>query len=218
MAKAKKTSINEGEAYDPYTSRGPSAVPESDTTEHPAPPINSELTPAERKALFMDHYRPIAAQLEIVNEAKGEYNRLRKLAKADKIKLADIDFALRCAEVDDGNIIVDDLRRQSEIAAWFALPVEYQPDMFGDFNREPSEDRARREGRKAGATGVGSNPYDENSEPGKAWAEAWSGEQKIARAALVVAMTKRNELIKGADNGEDPFGEESDDDHREAAE
>jgi hypothetical protein len=186
--------------------------------EQPAPESGhnsggNELTPAERKALFMDHYRPIAAQLEIVSEAKAEYNRLRKLAKADKIKLADIDFALRCAEVDDGNIIVDDLRRQAEIAAWFALPVEFQPDMFGDFNREPSDDRARREGRKAGATGVGSNPYDENSEPGKAWAEAWSAEQKIAREALVVAMTKRNELIKGADSDGDPFADE-----REAAE
>jgi len=188
--------------------------PEPEQTPAPETGHNSgELTPAERKALFMDHYRPIAAQLEIVSEAKAEYNRLRKLAKADKIKLADIDFALRCAEVDDGNIIVDDLRRQAEIAAWFALPVEFQPDMFGDFNREPSEDRARREGRKAGATGVGSNPYDENSEPGKAWAEAWSAEQKIAQEALLSSMTKRNaakasdEIIHG-EGHEDPFGEE----------
>lgn len=213
MAKT-KARINESEEYDPYTSRGISAAQAAggagETEEQMAPPINSELTPAERKALFMDHYRPIAAQLEVVTAAKSEYNRLRKLAKAEKIKLADIDFALRCAEVDDGNIIVDDLRRQAEIAAWFALPVEFQPDMFGNFSREPSEDRARREGMKAGATGVGSNPYDENSEPGKAWAEAWSAEQKIAQEALLAAMTKRNELIKGADNGGDPFADDED--------
>lgn len=217
MAKApKKSAVNTSDEYDPYMSRG---VSEEQAAEAKAK--NSELTPAERKALFMDHYRPIAAQLEIVNEAKAEYNRLRKLAKADKIKLADIDFALRCAEVDDPDIIVDDLRRQAEIAAWFALPIEYQSDMFGNFSREPSEDRARREGRAAGASGIGSNPYDENSAPGRAWAEEWASEQKTAREALLAAMEKRNaakdELIHGSErDGDDPFADE--DDQREAAE
>lgn len=153
---------------------------------------NSEQTPAERKAIFMGHFKPIAAQLAVVQEAQAEYKRLRKLAKAEKIKLSDIDFALRCAEVEDENVIVDDLKRRAEIAAWFALPVEFQSDMFGDFTREPGVDRARREGRKAGALGVGGNPYDENSANGKAWAEAWSEEQKKALEAMQSAMEKRN--------------------------
>lgn len=182
---------------------------------------NSELTPEERKALFFDHYRPIAAQLEKVREAQAEYKRLRKLAKADKIALWEIDYALRCAEVEDETIIPDRLKREAEIAAWFALPVDFQPDMFGDFGREPSEDRARREGRAAGASGIGSNPYDENSPQGRAWAEEWSKEQTKARDALQSAMSKANavkaaggdELIQGA-NADDPFN----DDQREAAE
>jgi len=164
---------------------------------------SGELTAQERKALFMGHYRPIAAQLEIVKEAQGEYKRLRKLAKADKIALKNIDFALRCAEVEDENVIPAELRERAEIAAWFALPVDYQPDMFGDFGAEPGEDRARREGRAAGASGKGGNPYDENSELGKAWAEEWQKEQKAAAVALQAAMEKRNaakkdELIKGS--------------------
>lgn len=171
---------------------------------------NSELTPAERKALFFDHYRPIAAQLEIVREAQAEYKRLRKLAKADKIALWEIDYALKCAEVEDENILPDRLKREAEIAAWFALPVDFQPDMFGSFDREPGVDLARRLGRKAGASGEGANPYDENSEMGRAWAEEWSKEQKIAREALQSAMEKRNaakdELIKGSDEDDaDPF-------------
>jgi hypothetical protein len=170
---------------------------------------NSEMTAEERKALFMSHYRPIAAQLEKVREQQAEYKRLRKLAKADKIALWELDYALKCAEVEDENIIPDRIKREAEIAAWFALPVEYQPDMFGDFTREPGEDRARREGRKAGATGVGGNPYDEHSPMGRAWAEEWSKEQEKARAALLSGMEKRNsELIKsGADDDADPFAE-----------
>lgn len=166
---------------------------------------NSELTPDERKALFFDHYRPIAAQLEKVRVEQAEYKRLRKLAKADKIGLWEIDYALKCAEVEDENIIPDRIKREAEIAAWFALPVEYQPDMFGSFDREPGEDRARREGRKAGTTGNGSNPYDEHSPMGRAWAEEWTAEQKKAQSALQTAMEKRNaELIKASDDA-DPF-------------
>ncbi len=161
---------------------------------------NSELTPAERKALFMDHYRPIAAQTEVVKEAKAELNRLRKLAKADKIPLKNIDFALRCAEINDEGIIPQELRDRAEIAAWFALPIDYQADMFGDFTREPGEERARREGRKAGALGRGGNPYDEDSVLGRAWAAEWRVEQEKARAALLSGMQKRNELIKAADD------------------
>lgn len=167
---------------------------------------NSELTPEERKAIFFDHFRPIAAQLEKVKEAQAEYKRLRKLAKADKIALWEIDHALKCAEVEDENIIPDRIRREAEIASWFALPIEYQADMLGDFEREPGEDRARREGRAAGATGKGSNPYDENSALGRAWADEWSKEQKKAREALQAAMEKRN--ANSDDTGEPGFPDE----------
>lgn len=162
---------------------------------------NSELTPTERKALMMDHYRQIGEAKDALDEARKEYNKRRKLAKADKIKLADIDFMFRCAEVDDADIIVDDLKRRAEIASWFALPVDFQPDMFGDFEREPGVDRARREGRAAGATGQGSNPYDENSPQGRAWAEEWSAEQKKLRDAAQARMERAN---AAAANDADP--------------
>lgn len=168
---------------------------------HAEPGHNSgEMAAAERKAIYMDHFRPIAAQLAKVKVEQAEYKRLRRMAKADKIKLADIDYGLRCAEIDDGSIIVDDLKRQAEIASWFALPVDFQPDMFGSFDREPAVDRAAREGAAAGASGVGGNPYDENSPTGRAWAAAWSAEQGKARAALQAAMEKKN-AAKAPDPG-----------------
>lgn len=166
-----------------------------------APGHNSELTPDERKALFFDHYRGIAAQLEKLKVEQAEYKRLRKLAKADKIGLWEIDYALKCAEVEDETIIPDRIRREAEIASWFALPVDFQPDMFGDFEREPGVDRARREGRAAGATGQGSNPYDENSPQGRAWVEEWSAEQKKLRDAAQARMERAN---AAAANDADP--------------
>ena len=72
----------------------------TETTGH-----NSQLTDAEKKALVFHHFGAIQAQKEAVEVEKAEYKRLRKLAKADGIALADIDFMLKCAEVDDESII-----------------------------------------------------------------------------------------------------------------
>lgn len=152
----------------------------------------NELSPDERKSLMFHHYQKVVDQKAKVDLEREEYKRLRKLAKADGVTLADLDFMIRCAEVDDPEIVPDEIKRRAEIAAWFALPVDFQPDMFGDFKREPAEDRARREGRAAGASGKGDNPYDENSPTGRAWAEEWSKEQAKARDALKAAMEKKN--------------------------
>lgn len=151
-----------------------------------------ELTPEERKSLMFHHYRKVMEQKAIVDAAREIYKTLRKDAKADGVTLADLDFMIRCAEIEDDGIVPDELKRRAEIAAWFALPVHFQSDMFGSFEREPAVDRARREGAAAGASGKGSNPYDENTKQGKAWATAWSDEQAKARDALAAAMEKKN--------------------------
>lgn len=190
-----------------------------------AGPNNSgELSPAESKALKMHHYKAISAQKERVAEQQAEYKRLRKLAKADTIVLSDIDFMMRCAEIDDAEIISDRLKREIEIASWFALPIEYQPDMFSDMSREPGEERAAREGTAAGYAGKAAEPpYEANSPMGRAWTKAWKAAQKQMGKDLEAAMTKRNalkadELIKGTPDDPD-FGADNDDgEQQEAAE
>ena len=88
---------------------------------------------------FMEHYRAIAAQKEKVTTEQKEYRRLRKLAKADGILLRDMDFAMRCAEIDDGSIIVEDMQRQIQIAAWFKLPIDSQANLFPEDYEPPAE-------------------------------------------------------------------------------
>lgn len=154
---------------------------------------NSKLTPDEEKALKFAHYHAIQAAQEAVNAANAERSRVRKLAKADGIILSDIDFMMRCAEVDDATIVAEQLQREMEIASWFALPVQYQPDMFGDNQREPAVDRAAREGSAAGFAGKDArSPYGPGSQQDQAWMASWHHSQKVMRDGLQSAMEKKN--------------------------
>lgn len=174
-------------------------------TEHDNVGSNSaDMTPEERRALFFDHYRPIAAQADRVREANVELKRLRKLAKSEGIVLADVDFALRCAEIDDSDIIVGELRRRTQIASWMALPVDFQAELFGADEREPIEDKAFKAGALASSLGKNADPsvdgYDITSPPGQAWMRGHAEDQRRLRDA----MQKRMEAANAAARGQEP--------------
>lgn len=125
---------------------------------------------------------------------------------------------LKCTEIEDETILTDRIKRETEIAAWFALPIQFQSDMF-DVGVEPIEDRAAREGKAAGYRNKDpQSPYDPTSKPGQAWLEAWheGNERRIADLATALEKTavssNEDELIAGHDS-DDPFA-----DQREAAE
>jgi ribosome modulation factor len=208
MAKAPKASAVQTEPFDP---------PSPETGHN-----SGELTPAEARALHMHHFRLIEAQKVVVKAAQDALKVLRKTAKTDGLVMADLDFMARCANLEDPSIAPAEILRRAEIASWFALPVNFQPDMFVD--RMPLDDRAYEEGIAAGLQGKDPTaPYDAASSAGQRWLQGWHEGQRQMRDELVTAMTKRNaaksdtpEIIKGADNGDDPFGDE--DDQREAAE
>ncbi|MGC4026233.1 MAG: hypothetical protein QM744_14455 [Mesorhizobium sp.] len=168
------------------------------------------LTPVEDRALFFHHFNKIAAQRAIVDAAKAEEKRLRKIAKADQIALRDIDFAMRCAEIDDAMIVADDLRRHFLIAHWFALPVGEAPEF--DFDAEPINDRAAREGLAAGlaAKDRDANPYDPNTPVGRIWTENYDQGQQEARDNLEAAMTKRNAEREAANGADADYDDEDD--------
>lgn len=172
---------------------------------------NSELTLAEWRALHFHHFRRIEDQKAAVKAAQAELKTLRKAAKADGCVMADLDYMARCADLEDPEIVPEEIRRRAEIASWFALPVNYQPDMFVD--RAPIDDRAFEEGKAAGLRGKNPEaPYDAASKAGQEWLRGWHEGQRIMRDDLQSAMEKRNaakegdELIQGHDDG-DPFAE-----------
>lgn len=170
---------------------------------------SNELTPAERKALMMHHMRAISAQQAVCDRENEERKRLRKLAKADGIALADVDYGLRILKVEDADVIVGELKRHKELAEWFGLPVYSQGEF--DFEREPAVDRAFREGAVAGSLGKDIDPpYGAPSALHDAWKDGWRQAQDSMLADFASATEK---MKKQAENpGDDaPFeGEEGD--------
>jgi len=157
---------------------------------------SKELTPDERKALFLDHMRKISAQQSICDRENEEKKRLRKVAKADGILLADIDYGLRILKVEDPAVIIDELKRRSEIAFWFALPIGTQSDLFDSFEREPAVDRAFREGMIAGSLGKDCDPpYGSPSAVHDSWKDGWRQSQDKMANDLKTAMDKKNAEI-----------------------
>jgi ribosome modulation factor len=164
---------------------------------------SNELTAAERKALLMHHMRAISAQQAICDRENEERKRLRKLAKADGIPMADIDYGMRVLEIEDPQIIIDEQRRHSELAEWFGVPIFTQSEF--DFDREPAVDRARREGAAAGAMGRDNNPpYGTGSAQAEAWRAGWREEQDRMIADMESAMEKRNRARAQSAAGLDP--------------
>lgn len=171
---------------------------------------SGELTPAESRALHYHHFNLIEAQKAIVKGAQDALKKLRKTAKADGLVMADLDYMARCANLEDPNIAPDEIRRRAEIASWFALPVNFQPDMFTD--RMPLDERAYEEGLAAGLQGKDPTaPYDQGSGTGQKWLQGWHEGQRIMREDLLTAMQKKNsskdELLKGSEDTDASFPE-----------
>jgi hypothetical protein len=151
----------------------------------------------DMKALYFTHFNAIEAQKAIVKEAQAELKALRKKAKGDGCVMADLDYMARCANLDDPEIVPSELLRRTQIAAWFVLPVNYQPDMFED--RAPIDDRAFKEGEKHAMTnGDPVSPYGENSKAGQRWMEGWHEGQAKMRKAMQEDMEARNAAKAGA--------------------
>jgi ribosome modulation factor len=166
------------------------------------------LTEAEREALLFHHLRHIKTAKEELEEARSEYNRLRKLAKADGFKLRNVDFAMKCWEAEDEQTIADDLREQAQIAMWFNLPLNFQGNLF-DADRTPADERAFADGKRAGLQGKSCEaPRDLSQQNSQKWIAGWHEGQRMMRDDLQAAIEKAN----AAKVDEDEDGEEEDSD------
>jgi hypothetical protein len=144
------------------------------------------------KAIMFAHFNRLQAHQRIVDEAMAERKRLRKLAKADGLNLKELDFMVRCAEAEDDDAVVEELKRRAEIAAWFALPIGYTPDMFAD--RRPLDEQQEAMGMADGLIGK-----TLDTARGEHYVRGWqAGQAELAKG------------IKATDPVDDPF--EGDDD------
>lgn len=200
MAKAAKTSAAPGEGHN-----------------------SKELTENERKSLFFHHLRKRMAHNADIAEANAAKKADGKIAQADEIVLGDLDYAIKAISADDKKTVTDRFVAEGEILSWLGLSSGFQSDMFRD--RAPAVEKIERAGELAGLAALDrTSGYATGSDEDTRWLAAYDKGQAVVRDNFEAAMLKKNaakaasadEIIKGADNGEDPF-EDADAD-REAAE
>lgn len=176
-----------------------------------------DLAAKDREVLFFVDLRAYNKALAAKKAADAEMKRVGKVIKADlgDHGLVSIKTFLK-AQTEEG---AEELRAEAEAKAqamaYAGSPSGYQFDLLED--RTPLIERAAIEGRKAGLMGdTLSNPYNEGSAEGQAYAEAWHAGQKDLFAGIRAkeeAEREAAELIEGP--GHDDGGDL--DDEQEAA-
>jgi hypothetical protein len=150
---------------------------------------NHRLSATEQRALFQHHFMPFMKADEAVKAATAERKRIKKLAKADGVLSRDLDFALRCATIDDETVLLDEHASRARILAWQGL-LPGQQALF-DFDAEPAVDVAARAGEAAGFNGRDPvPPHDASTQQGQRWMEAWHIGNKARTEALQSALAK----------------------------
>lgn len=173
---------------------------------------SADIAEKERKVLFFINRRDYLDALAAQKAASSRMKLVGKTIKADLGKYGlDQIKAYEQAQTPEGLAELK-ARRDADLQAmrFAGVPVNTQLDIFLD--RAPLSERAYTEGEEAGLRGdTLSNPYNEASTEGQEFARGWHDGQ----GALFAGIKQKEEaaaaeLIKGADNGEDPFDDEED--------
>ena len=149
---------------------------------------NSELTPGERRALTLHHAHKIAAADAKMREHRDEKNRLKKLARADGIPVADINFALKLMDPDKRHLVVQEVSSMILIAQDFG--VGHQFELF-EKDRTPAVDKAFEEGVTDGYMGISANSgYANHTDTHDAYMRGWREAQDKRLAEFKSAQEK----------------------------
>ncbi len=159
-----------------------------------------ELTIDEERALFFSHFTKVLKQSGIVKAASLQLGRLRKEAKADGIKMKAMDLALRCNDIEDDSILVDEFKAAAKVLTWMGVPAIAQSELFPDLT--PLADRASDAGALASAKGLpGVSPHSPGSEADQAWLEAFAKDGADRLVSLGDAMRKTASVVAKAKAG-----------------
>lgn len=163
---------------------------------------------AKEKGIFFNHLNTIVAAKERLDEVASDYKKLRKVAKADGIKLEDMDFAMKALSMDDDSIIADNLRRQMNIARWLDMPIGHQTN-FADVDRRDGEEKAFNEGEVAGLRNLDSSDHDYKDNLEQQWLKGWHKGRERLQA---VSKAEEEEGAVILERGAGPDADDADDD------
>jgi uncharacterized protein (UPF0335 family)/ribosome modulation factor len=149
----------------------------ADKEKAPAVGHNSELTEAEKRALFLRGIKDLEVLVEEKNEVMSDIRNQRKRIIGYGFDPFEIDYALKLRKQEDSEMI-DRRRREAQIARFLNHPIGTQPDMFDEVDRTPSVDKAYQEGKIAGAQGeTAKSPHSPGTEQDQSWLRGWQDGQ-----------------------------------------
>lgn len=141
--------------------------------ETPQPGHNSELSEAEKRALFLNALTELERMIEEKNEVVADIRNQRKRIVGYGFKPFEIDFALKLRKDEDDEAI-DRRRSEAKIARFLNHPIGTQLDWVDEVDRTPAVDKAFAEGQVCGARGEScKSPHSPGTEQDQAWIKGW---------------------------------------------
>lgn len=164
-----------------------------------------ELNDEQQQALFFQHMRKIGDLKKKLASVNGDLRSAYKVAKAEGFTKKDLDFAFDL-EKDEDEKMVEDRRRQAQIARWMSHPIGTQADLFGSgtpTDDRPLRERAFDEGKRDGMKSEGplKPPYD-SGDGYDGYVEGWHRGQEV----LLAAIKKPEEPVLLRPEGNEPAG------------
>lgn len=133
---------------------------------------NSNLTDAERQALHFVHVRDYQRELAAKKKADAELKNTAKRIKSEGGSVRAVKLTIELATPEGEAAFRARMAEEAEVASWNGVGV--QVDMFAD-EREPAEDRAFGEGRRAGMKGEPNKPpHSPETVQFRKWMEGYS--------------------------------------------
>lgn len=134
---------------------------------HNNPPLND----AERQALHFRHVKEYEGALAVKKKGDADLKNCAKRIKAEGGSVKAIKLSIELATPEGESAFRARLAEQQEVAAWNGVGI--QVDMFAD-ERQPAEDRAFEEGKRAGMKGEDRKPpYDPSVPQHQKWLEGY---------------------------------------------
>jgi ribosome modulation factor len=143
------------------------------SSEPPAAGHNSELTEADRRALLVQNMKNIQELKAAATSASGKLRQGYQKAKAEGFTKDDIDYAIRLRTAKPEELI-EQRRRERELAKFLNHPIGTEPDMFDEPDRTPAADHAFEEGKLQGLEGEPCRPpHHFATEQSQKWIAGW---------------------------------------------